>query len=836
LSSESSLQELSSSWSALASPQLQLTLPDVSTLGRSQPELNLTATCLTDSSKRTLPVLSISSASRRTSTLANRPASTFRIRQQEINLSITSQKKMAPNATDPKSLSPFVDLTNDGRDGSHPKAEYSRNRNPLTTSTKRKMSDSVMDDSVDHIALQASIEQDVLQPTRPQLNGSFGSLKQAFKISKPARTSTSYSKVLEDRSRPHTLDQLTIKSPSGVNSKHQQRHPSVAMLEDSPRSTVVISDSEDDSKDDPPDTALEKIELDGTADDVIDIKALYPVQRPQQAIPPGAEVINLEEETGNAIADEHRLDHFDSDYLDDDGFKAASIRNGNYTYKPGKCAQMSDPTFIRIKSIHRDFQGDTWLIGDHLARTSLQGPMMLEDQRNELVWVLMTNDTSNSENSTVKRQFVDAVRIRNVHFTNQPFKRLNTGTHADSFKNAKQDLDLGELFCRVRHVVVRNDRHNKVLEESIEPLSPSEADDELNYRVDPGSLRNEWRGIHTASGGSFSETHQTIALDGKPETVSVRKYTYGDAFCGGGGATRGAIMAGLRAVWGFDCDASAILTYGANFAGKGTRSYEETVHEFLLRVSHLPLHQRRKYMVDILHISPPCQPFSSAHTRPNEENDAKNQAALFSVLQLLQTIKPRVVTIEETEGLLTRHIEWFSALINIIVSVGYSVRWRRIHCKEYGVPQNRTRLYIIASGPGETLPQVAERTHGEGEGMKKPVTVGNALAKIPRNAPNHQKTYNNNNWEKPKFTLDQQANTVTCDGGKNWHPNPTEKRKFTDRELARLQTFPDDHRFVDSRVTVTRRQVGNAVPPLLAKTMDEKITRSLKETDGVGRR
>jgi DNA (cytosine-5)-methyltransferase 1 len=762
---------------------------------------------------------------------------------------------MAPNATDPKKLSFFVDLTKDGRDGSHTKAEYSRDRGPLTTSKKRKMSDSVMDDSVDHIALQASIEQDVLQPTKPQPNWSFVSLRQAFKISKPDQTSTSHSKVLEDRIRSHTSDQLTTKSPpSGVNSKRQRKHPSsVAMLEDSPSSVVVISDSEDDSKNDPPDTTLKKIELDDTAEDVIDIKALYPVQRPQQAIPPGAEVINLEEETGNAIADEHRLDHFDSDYLEDDGFKAllknlnspewqpeifpvASIRNGNYTYKPGKCAQMKDGTFIRIKSIHRDFQGGTWLIGDHLARTSLQGPMMPEDQRNELVWLLVTNDTSNPEKSTVKRQLADAVRIRKVHFTNQPFKRLNTGTHANSFKNAKQDLDLGELFCRVHHVVIRNNRQNLVLEESIEPLSPSEADDDMNYCVDPGTLRNEWRGIHTASGGSFSETHQTIALDGEPEIVSVRKYTYGDAFCGGGGATRGAVMAGLRAVWGFDCNASAIATYRANFAGKGTRCHEETVHDFFFRVSRLPLHQRRKYMVDILHISPPCQPFSPAHTRPNEENDAKNQAALFSVLQLLQTIKPRVVTIEETEGLLTRHIEWFSALINIIVSVGYSVRWRRIHCKGYGVPRNRTRLYIIASGPGETLPQIAEPTHGEGEGLKKRVTVGNALAKIPCNASNHQKTYNNNNWEKPKFTLDQQANTVTCDGGKNWHPNPTEKRKFTDRELARLQTFPDDHRFVDPRVTVTRRQVGNAVPPLLAKTIDEKIIRSLKETDGVSRR
>jgi DNA (cytosine-5)-methyltransferase 1 len=103
-------------------------------------------------------------------------------------------------------------------------------------------------------------------------------------------------------------------------------------------------------------------------------------------------------------------------------------------------------------------------------------------------------------------------------------------------------------------------------------------------------------------------------------------------------------------------------------------------------------------MVDVLHMSPPCQPFSAAHTIPSEMQDEINQAALLSVGHLLEKIRPRIATIEETEGLINRHVEWFSALINIFITLGYSVRWKVVRCQDYGVPQQRKRLFIIAAG------------------------------------------------------------------------------------------------------------------------------------------
>lgn len=754
---------------------------------------------------------------------------------------------MASNGANLKYLLPFVDLTASENDIDYTKASEMDNSDSLRRSLKRKMSDSFMDGRVDHASLMARIEEDVLQPTRLQQNWSFGSIGQSFKVSKPAEVSTTCSKGLLNqekgmgqqlqetasmgigRIKDNTYTPAAVTTQSTLDINYQRKNIFAAMREKSSTSSVIIGDSDNDSE-----------------DDVIDIEALYPVKVPTRRpaiIPPGANVINLNEETGNAITDQHRLDHFDSDYLDEAGFKAffqnlnsaksrsdssvMSIKHGNHNYKPGKSAQMNDGTFIRIKSIQRDSQGVTWLIGDHLIRTCYQG-LKMPKRRNDLVWLSVTNDIHDPKTLMVKRKLVDAIRISRVNFTNQQHKELNTHTHANSIRNPKQDAEMGELFCRLRRIEIRTKESNKFLEESIEILSDTESDEK--YRLDPATSRDEWRGIQTIPGGSFLETRQVITLDGKPETVLVRKYSYGEAFSGAGGTTRGVTMAGVHAAWGFDCDKDAVATYRSNFAENGTRCFQESVDEFILRISRLSLQNRQKYMVDILHISPPCQPFCPAHTRINEENDAKNQAALFSVLQLLQTIRPRVVTIEETEGLISRHGEWFSALINIFVYVGYSVRWRKIQCEKYGVPQKRTRLFIIASGPGEKLPQIAKPTHGDG--LQPLVTIRDVLNIIPPNALNHQKTYKGD-WPKPAFSPDQQANCVTCGGGKNYHPSG--KRNYTNRELACFQTFPLWHLF-DPGLTIGRKQVGNAVPPRLAKVMYHEILKSLKETDGIDSR
>jgi DNA (cytosine-5)-methyltransferase 1 len=149
-------------------------------------------------------------------------------------------------------------------------------------------------------------------------------------------------------------------------------------------------------------------------------------------------------------------------------------------------------------------------------------------------------------------------------------------------------------------------------------------------------------------------------------------------------------MAGLRITWSFDMDERAVLTYKLNFPDADCR--EQSVDSFIADAEKL------NFKVDILHISPPCQPFSPAHTTASPVRDEANEAAYLSVGRLLEVIKPRIVTIEETFGLESMHIEWFSALIHDFIRIGYSMHWKILNCSDYGVPQSRKRLVIFGAG------------------------------------------------------------------------------------------------------------------------------------------
>ena len=165
-----------------------------------------------------------------------------------------------------------------------------------------------------------------------------------------------------------------------------------------------------------------------------------------------------------------------------------------------------------------------------------------------------------------------------------------------------------------------------------------------------------------------------------------RRYTFGDCFCGAGGMSRGAINAGLRIKWGFDFNLSACQTYALNFIG--TSIYNVWANDFS--------EAKGDHRVDICHLSPPCQYFSDAHTWEGKD-DEMNTASLFAIFNLLEKAKPRVVTLEQTSGLIRRHPIFFNAVINMFTSRGFSVRWRVLNCADFGLPQRRMRLFVIAS-------------------------------------------------------------------------------------------------------------------------------------------
>jgi DNA (cytosine-5)-methyltransferase 1 len=171
------------------------------------------------------------------------------------------------------------------------------------------------------------------------------------------------------------------------------------------------------------------------------------------------------------------------------------------------------------------------------------------------------------------------------------------------------------------------------------------------------------------------------------ESKQVRRYTFGDAFCGAGGTSRGAKMAGLRVEWGFDFAVNPITSYQSNFFG---------AHAYHASVDLFTQLQDEDHQVDILHLSPPCQPFSAAHTVPGKDDDM-NEATFLGIAAIIKKAKPRVVTLEQTSGLIHRRDFWFTAMIHMIVDLGFSVRWKMLNMADYGLAQGRRRLILIAS-------------------------------------------------------------------------------------------------------------------------------------------
>ena len=109
-------------------------------------------------------------------------------------------------------------------------------------------------------------------------------------------------------------------------------------------------------------------------------------------------------------------------------------------------------------------------------------------------------------------------------------------------------------------------------------------------------------------------------------------------------------------------------------------------------------------------------------------------------------------------------------------------------------------------------------------------TIADAIDFIPRDATHHDTHLHFKNGRKPSFDARRPAFTLTCGGGENNY-HPSGKRRYTVREMACLQTFPLTHSFALNNKTAARKQIGNAVPPRLAKVLFKACIKSLQDSD-----
>lgn len=244
--------------------------------------------------------------------------------------------------------------------------------------------------------------------------------------------------------------------------------------------------------------------------------------------------------------------------------------------------------------------------------------------------------------------------------------------------------------------------------------------------------------------------------------------------------------------------------------------------------------EKRPRRVDVLHLSPPCQFFSPAHTREGQ-NDQENIDALYSCMELVRKCTPRIITLEQTFGIThDRHSQHFWGLIAQFTDLGYSVRWKVVRLCSWGSFQDRKRLIIIASAAGERLPPFPEATHREigGRGLKKFATIEQAISGIrPSDGDllHNLDTVQKFQPQKAPYDANKLAGTICTGSGESYHPSG--RRDFTLREYACLQGFPKSHAFYGTRTEI-KRQIGNAFPSNTVEVLYKHLHKWLANEDG----
>jgi DNA (cytosine-5)-methyltransferase 1 len=291
-------------------------------------------------------------------------------------------------------------------------------------------------------------------------------------------------------------------------------------------------------------------------------------------------------------------------------------------------------------------------------------------------------------------------------------------------------------------------------------------------------------------------------------------------FCGCGGLDLGLKMAGHQVIWANDFDAYAIQTYTKNIKSE---------HETVICKSIIDIPSNEIPDCDMVVGGFPCQGFSMANPYRKEE-DARN----FLYLELLRVVKdkqPKVFLGENVQGITSlggyetlvdkkqKLGRVFKMIIKDFESIGYHITWQIVNSADYGVPQNRKRMIMVGIRKDLNVSfEFPKKTHSN-----QPKTVLEAIGDLPleptTNIFNHIGTSHkvkingylgnrHTDYNKPSPTVVGRGGGT---GGPVILPHPSQTRRMTVREVARLQTFPDDFIFYGS-ISSQYRQIGNAVP------------------------
>lgn len=326
--------------------------------------------------------------------------------------------------------------------------------------------------------------------------------------------------------------------------------------------------------------------------------------------------------------------------------------------------------------------------------------------------------------------------------------------------------------------------------------------------------------------------------------IMAGQYKIVDLFAGVGGLSMGFDDNGFVTVMANDFDENAANTFKLNHPhvkfidGDVAKIDEKLIRDTIGNTE-----------IDVMMGGIPCQSFSMAGRRIRKGIDHSDDPRHFlykEYFRLLDIMKPKVAIIENVKGILSSHGgEIMKEILISFENHGYKADYKLLDASDYGVPQARQRVVIIANRIGQD--NIFPEKH------QNKIPVSEALSNIPKDAKNHEKRYltgktlervklikPGQNWtylpmelqtksihsgaygridpSKPSKTLTTRFDTPSV----GYVTHPEEHRTLTVREGARIQTFPDNFVFTGARMQ-QYKQVGNAVPVKLGYEISKGI-------------
>ena len=346
--------------------------------------------------------------------------------------------------------------------------------------------------------------------------------------------------------------------------------------------------------------------------------------------------------------------------------------------------------------------------------------------------------------------------------------------------------------------------------------------------------------------------HRPVTDSDKPTLI--------DLFAGAGGMSLGFTRAGLEPVFAVEWEKDAAETYAANF---GDHCYAGAIQD----VTEFP-------QADVIIGGPPCQGFSPLGRDRDDDSRYEMNTLWMEYLRAVRQVRPQVFVIENVPEFLAsgQYRTFLHTMASDPSLRDYVVDERILNAADYGVPQRRRRGFVLASRIGPIA--WPEKTNGPASPDGTPyVTVRDVIADLPadptgmdlhlgrnptamsleryravppggnrfdlaRNRPDILPACWANKptgttdvfgrlwWDRPSVTI--RTEFYKPEKGRYLHPEAD--RPITHREAARIQTFPDDFGFRGSRIQIAR-QIGNAVPPVLARVIADVVLARLRDPE-----